>query len=76
MRFATLAATEDNGRVSVARLAPVIETTFRAAYMLMSKLNEDMLEAGEEKKLDTLVVEGRGRAGGAAGRGFELRGVA
>ena len=55
VRFATLAVIEDGA--SLGRLAPLIETTFRAAYMLMGKLNEDMLNAGEAKKLEALVAD-------------------
>lgn len=55
VRFATLAAIEDGA--SLGRLAPLIETTFRATYMLMSRLNEDMLEAGEGENLEALVAD-------------------
>ena len=58
VRFATLAAIA-NGGDSVARLAPLIETTFRATHILASRLRTDMLDAGERAALDTLVAEAR-----------------
>ena len=57
VRFATLAAIEDGDQLSVSRLAPLIETTFRAAYVSMSRLNEAMHEADEGEKLEALVAE-------------------
>lgn len=55
VRFATLAVIEDGA--SLGRLAPSVKTTFRATYMLMSRLNEDMLEAGEGENLEALVAD-------------------
>lgn len=55
VRFATLAAIEDGA--SMGRLAPLVKTTFRATYMMMSRLSEDLLEAGENEQLDTLVAD-------------------
>ena len=57
VRYATLAAIEEGDGVSIASLAPLIETTFRAVYVLMSKLNDDMLEASDEEKLEALIAE-------------------
>ena len=57
VRYATLAAIEEGDGVSLARLAPLIETTFRAAYVMMSKLNDDLREAGEGQKVEVLVAE-------------------
>ncbi len=57
VRHATLAAIEERDGVSMTRLAPIVETTFRATYVLMSKLNDDMLEAGDEERLEALVAE-------------------
>ena len=59
VRFATLAAIEDGDGNSIASLAPLIETTFRAAYVMMSKLNDDLLEAGEGQKVEALVAEAK-----------------
>ena len=55
VRFATLAVIEDGA--SLGRLAPLVKTTFRATYMLMSRLSEDMLKDGETEKLETLVAD-------------------
>lgn len=57
VRHATLAAIEEGDGVSLAGLAPLIETTFRAAYVSMSKLNDDMLKAGDGERLEALVAE-------------------
>ncbi len=59
VRFATLAAVADRGN-SVARLAPLIERTFRAAYMLSTRMRDEMLEAGEQEELDALIAAARG----------------
>ncbi|MYF86488.1 MAG: hypothetical protein F4178_08750 [Rhodospirillaceae bacterium] len=58
VRSATLSAVVDNG-VSVAELAQFIERTFRATYMLASRMRNEMLEAGEQDELDTLVADAR-----------------
>ena len=55
VRFATLAAIEDGA--TLGRLTPLLKTTFRATYMMMSKLSDDMLEAGGGKKLEALVAD-------------------
>ena len=57
VRHATLSAIEEGDGVSIARLAPIVETTFRATYVLMSKVNDDMLEAGDGERLEALVAE-------------------
>ena len=59
VRFATLAMISDGGN-SVARLAPLIERTFRAAYMLSTRMRDEMLEAGEKEELDALIAAARG----------------
>ena len=58
VRFATLNAIVDGG-ASVAGLAPLIQTTFRATYILASRLRDEMLEAGEQKVLDEMIVAAR-----------------
>ena len=58
VRFATLSAMADNG-ASIARLAPLIERTFRGTHMLASRMRDEMLEAGEHDKLNTLVANAR-----------------
>lgn len=59
VRFATLAAVANKGN-PVARLAPLIERTFRAAYMLSTRMRDEMLEAGEQEELDALIAAARG----------------
>ena len=48
----------DNG-VSVAELSEFIERTFRATYMLASRMRKEMLEAGEKDELDALIADAR-----------------
>ena len=59
VRFATLNAIADGG-ASVAGLAPLIQTTFRATYILASRLRDEMLEAGEQEVLDEMIAAARG----------------
>ena len=58
VRFAALAMIEDGGS-SVARLAPLIERTFRCTYILATKLRDQMLDAGEQDAIDELVAQSR-----------------
>jgi len=58
VRFATLAAMAD-GADPVDRLAPLIERTFRAAYILSTRLRDEMLEAGKDEELKALVDTAR-----------------
>ena len=44
VRFAALAAIEDGAGDPAARLAPLIEQTFRATYMLASRMRDEMLD--------------------------------
>ena len=62
VRFAALAAVADRPPAGAAadRLAPLIELTFRAAHILVSKLRHDMLDEGREEELDELVAGARG----------------
>ena len=65
VRFAALAAIEDgSGALSDpaprGRLAPLIEMTFRAAYMLATKMRDEMLDADRKEELDALVAAARG----------------
>ncbi len=59
VRFAALAAVADEGN-SAARLAPLIERTFRATYILATKLRNEMLDAGEQEELDAMIATARG----------------
>ena len=58
VRFAALAAMAD-GAAERDRLAPLIETTFRAAHIMVTKMRTDMLDKGREEELDELVAEAR-----------------
>ncbi len=58
VRYAALAAAEDRGEAT-ARLAPLIETTFRATHILATKMRDDMLDAGRRAELDELVQAAR-----------------
>lgn len=62
IRFAALAAVADGPPAGAAadRLAPLIELTFRAAHILVSKLRTDMLDEGREGELDALIAGARG----------------
>ena len=58
VRYAALAAVE-NGSDACARLAPLIERTFRAAHIMVTKTRTDMLDEGREDELNELVAEAR-----------------
>ena len=58
VRFAALAAMED-GAGTGERLAPLIEMTFRATYIMATKMRDEMLDAGRREELDELVVAAR-----------------
>ena len=61
VRFAALAALADGPPAGAAadRLAPLIERTFRAAHIMVSKLRCDMLDEGREEELDALIAGAR-----------------
>ena len=58
VRFAALSAAEAGPDTAV-RLAPLIETTFRAAHIMVTKMRSDMLDEGREDELDELVAGAR-----------------
>ena len=58
VRFAALAALADGGAGSD-RLAPLIETTFRAAHIMVTKMRSDMLDEDREDELDELIEGAR-----------------
>ena len=65
VRFAALAAIESGSEASLGsgprdRLAPLIEMTFRATYIMATKMRDEMLDAGRKKELDELVAAARG----------------
>ena len=45
---------------SVAGLAPLIQTAFRGTHILVSRLRDEMLEAGEQEVLDEMIAAARG----------------
>ena len=58
VRFATLEAMADR-ETAGGRLAPLIETTFRAAHIMVTKMRSDMLDEDREDELDELVAGAR-----------------
>lgn len=59
VRFAALAAIEDGARGPAGGLAPLIERTFRATYMLAGRMRDEMLGAGRGQELDALIRAAR-----------------
>ena len=58
VRFAALAVLADGGAARD-RLAPLIETTFRAAHIMVTKMRTDMLDEDREDELDELIEGAR-----------------
>ena len=56
VRHAALAAVTGG---QVARLAPLIEATFRATHILVSRLREEMLGTDEQDELDAMIAAAR-----------------
>ena len=71
VRFAALAAVADGPPAGAAadRLAPLIERTFRAAHILVTKLRQDMLDEGREDELGALIEGARGHQDELIGSG-------
>ena len=61
VRFAALEAIADGRPASdaVARLAPLIEMTFRTTYIVATKMRDDMLDAGRGGELDERIAAAR-----------------
>ena len=59
VRFAALAAIEDGAGDPAGRLAPLIERTFRATYMMASRMRDEMLDGGRGEELDALIRAAR-----------------
>ena len=61
VRFAALQAIAEDRPASdlVARLAPLIEMTFRGTYIVATKLRDELLDAGRGEELDELVASAR-----------------
>ena len=58
VRFAALVALRD-GSDPVARLAPLIERTFRGTFLLASRMRAEMLAAGDKEELDAMIATAR-----------------
>ena len=67
VRFAALEAIADGGGGSD-RLAPLIETTFRAAHIMVTRMRTDMLAEGRGDELDELVAGARAQQDRLLGR--------
>jgi len=67
VRFAALAALVEGGAADD-RLAPLVETTFRAAHIMVTKMRSDMLDEGREGELDELVAGARAQQDRLLGR--------
>ncbi len=61
VRVAALEAVGDGGPApdAAARLAPLIEMTFRTTYIMATKMRDEMLDAGREEELDERVAAAR-----------------
>ena len=59
VRFAALAAIQEPTGALPARLAPLIEETYRFCYILATKRREEMFKAGERELLDALIAAAR-----------------
>ena len=70
VRFAALAAMED-GAGTRERVSELIRMTFRATYIMATKMRDEMLDAGRGEELDELVAAARALQdellGGASG---------
>ncbi|MDE0704275.1 MAG: hypothetical protein OXH59_11180 [Rhodospirillaceae bacterium] len=58
VRFAALTVLADGGAAG-GRLAPLVETTFRAAHIMVTKMRTDMLYEDRGDELDELVAGAR-----------------
>ena len=59
VRNTALAALADGHGGPDARLVPLIETTFLATHILVSRLRKQMLGAGEQDELDAMIAAAR-----------------
>ena len=67
VRFAALAALADGGAAG-GRFAPLVETTFRAAHIMVTKMRTDMLAEDRGEELDELVAGARAQQDRLLGR--------
>ncbi|MXW91517.1 MAG: hypothetical protein F4114_15790 [Rhodospirillaceae bacterium] len=67
VRFAALSAVE-GGCEACKRLAPLVETTFRATHIMVTKMRTDMLAEGRAEELDELVAGARAQQDRLPGR--------
>ena len=58
VRYAVFAATANQGEAT-GRLAPLIETTIRATHIMVTKMRDDMFQAGRRAELEKLVQSAR-----------------
>ena len=58
VRYAALAAMAEPCEAT-GRLAPLVETTFRATYILVTKMRDDLVDAGRAAELEELVEGAR-----------------
>lgn len=68
VRFAALAVVEDGPGAGNGRLAPLVERTFRYAYMVATNMRAEMLAAGRGEELEALIAEARALQGEVLGR--------
>jgi len=59
VRFAALAVIEAGAGAGDGRLAPLIERTFRYAYIMATNMRAEMLAAGRSEDLESLIREAR-----------------
>ena len=57
----TASPISDAAATAPLKLAPLIESTFRASYILVQKVREEMLDAGEDEALESLIADARER---------------
>lgn len=67
VRFAALSAVE-GGCDACKRLAPLVETTFRATHIMVTRMRTDMLAGGRAEELDELVAGARAQQDRLLGR--------
>ncbi|MYF07464.1 MAG: hypothetical protein F4233_06145 [Rhodospirillaceae bacterium] len=67
VRFAALSAVE-GGCDACKRLAPLVETTFRATHIMVTKMRTDMLGEDRGDELDELVAGARAQQDRLLGR--------
>ena len=59
VRFTALTALAEGSGRPGARLDPIIERTFRYAYMMATRMRDEMLAAGRGEEVEVLIGEAR-----------------